>query len=98
MRAPVSLLAALAMLPSAAAQTMCPSTPIFATCEVAFELTGADAAAHPAPYRDVELRIEFRSPRAKTFAIPAFWTGGNSLRVRFTPNEVGSWVGHVTSN
>ena len=42
--------------------------------------------------------MEFRSPRSRTFAIPAFWDGGNVLRVRFTPNEVGNWAGHVTSN
>src|SRR5262249_44988266 len=42
--------------------------------------------------------IEFRSPRSRTFAIPAFWDGGNTLRVRFTPNETGNWIGHVTSN
>jgi len=61
-------------------------------------LTGADAAAHPKPYRDVELQMEFRSPRARTFAIPAFWDGGETLRIRFTPNEVGNWTAHVTSN
>lgn len=83
-------------LPSALAQTACPPTAIFSTCELAFELT--DPAAHKAPYRDVELRIEFRSPRGRTFAIPAFWDGGSTLRLRFTPNEVGNWVGHVTSN
>src|SRR5579863_10128745 len=88
----------LAMLPDALAQTNCPSTPIFSTCEITFELSGSDVTAHPAPYLDVELRVEFRSPRARTFAIPAFWDGGATLRVRFTPNEVGNWLGHVTSN
>lgn len=82
----------------ASAQTTCPSTPIFSTCEITFELTGADAAAHPAPYRDVDLRVEFRSPRARTFAIPGFWDGGTTLRVRFMPNEAGSWAGRVISN
>jgi len=72
--------------------------PIFSPCEITFELTGADSAAHPAPYRDVELRVEFRSPRARTFAIPGFWDGGATLRVRFTPNETGNWAGRVISN
>jgi hypothetical protein len=98
MRASWFYLAWLAVSPVALGQTVCQSTPIFSTCEISFELAGADAAAHPAPYRDVELRVEFRSPRARTFAIPAFWDGGNLLRLRFTPNEVGNWVGHVTSN
>src|SRR5579859_5398771 len=98
MRVFVLLLAWGAILPVALAQANCQSTPIFSTCEMTFELTGADAAAHPAPYRDVELRVEFRSPRARTFAIPAFWDGGHMLRLRFTPNEAGKWIGHVTSN
>src|SRR5580704_5907466 len=88
----------IALAPLAFAQTTCPSTPIFSTCEITFELTGADAAAHPAPYRDVDLRVEFRSPRARTFAIPGFWDGGSTLRVRFMPNETGSWAGRVISN
>jgi hypothetical protein len=88
----------IALAPLAVAQTVCPSTPIFSTCEIAFELSGADAAGHPAPYRDVDLRVEFRSPRARTFAIPGFWDGGSTLRVRFMPNETGNWVGRVISN
>ena len=64
--------ASLAILPAAWAQTVCPSTPIFSTCEITFELTGADATAHPTPYRDVELRVEFRRRARRTFAIPAF--------------------------
>ena len=98
MRALLLCLASLAVLPVALAQTVCQSTPIFSICEITFELSGADATAHPAPYRDVDLRVEFRSPRAHTFAIPAFWDGGNMLRVRFTPNEVGNWAGRAISN
>jgi hypothetical protein len=61
-------------------------------------MTGMDAVSHPVSYRDVDLHMEFRSPRARTFAIPAFWDGGKTLRVRFTPNETGSWAGRVVSN
>jgi hypothetical protein len=88
----------IALAPWALAQTVCPSTPIFSTCEITFELSGPDATAHPAPYRDVDLRVEFRSPRARTFAVPGFWDGGSTLRVRFMPNETGKWIGRVISN
>src|SRR4051812_30162705 len=98
MRVVCPFLVSFACLSSAIAQTTCPSTPVFSTCEMTFELSGADASAHPAPYRDVELRVEFRSTRGRTFAIPAFWDGGTMLRLRFTPNELGNWAGHVTSN
>ena len=42
--------------------------------------------------------MEFRSPRGRTFGIPAFWDGGETLRVRFSPNETGNWVGRIVSN
>ena len=63
-----------------------------------FELSGPDAAAHPNPYLSVQLRIEFRSPRLHTFAMPAFWDGGGRMVVRFSPTEAGKWDYHVTSN
>ncbi len=63
-----------------------------------FELSDADAAAHPNPYLTVELKIEFRSPRHRTLSVPAFWDGGRRLVVRFSPTEGGEWDYHVTSN
>jgi hypothetical protein len=98
MRILAPLLALAAIAPPLSAQTMCGATPLFSNCEITFELAGPDAAAHPKPYRDVELQIEFRSPRNRTFAIPAFWDGGQTLRIRFTPNETGAWSAHITSN
>src|SRR5262249_4584285 len=64
----------------------------------AFELTNQDSALHAAPYVTVDLRIEFRSPRRRTYAMPAFWDGGRRLVVRFSPTESGQWDYHVTSN
>jgi hypothetical protein len=63
-----------------------------------FELTAEEAARHPDPYRDVDLRVEFRSPRFRTMPMPAFWDGGNKMVVRFAPVEAGEWSYHVTSN
>jgi uncharacterized protein DUF5060/uncharacterized protein DUF4038 len=82
----------------AAATGGCDKTAIYVPCELVFELTAKDAAAHPNPYVTVDLRVEFRSPRRRTYAMPAFWDGGRRLIVRFAPNEVGQWDYHVTSN
>jgi hypothetical protein len=80
------------------AQTPCSNTPAYSTCELVFDLSDQDAAAHPAPYVNVDLKAEFRSPRFRTFLQPAFWDGGRRLVIRFTPTEPGDWQYRVTSN
>ena len=81
-----------------AAQTPCDQTPAYTSCEMVFELSAADAAAHSDPYVNVDLKAEFRSPHQKTFLQPAFWDGGNKLIIRFTPTEEGPWDYRLTSN
>lgn len=88
----------LAAAASLAAQPACPPTPTYAPCELVFELSEQEAAAHPNPYWSVSLEVEFRSPRYRTFRLPAFWDGGRRLVVRFTPIDPGEWVFRVTSN
>jgi len=83
---------------SAHAQTECPSTPAFSPCEIVFELSQADFAAHANPYQSVDLKAEFRSPRHHTFLLPAYWDGGQRMVIRFTPTEAGNWDFRVTSN
>lgn len=80
------------------AQTVCGPTPAYSPCEVVFELSEADSAAHPNPYKTVELRAEFRSPRHRTFLMPGFWDGGRRMVIRFSPTEAGAWDFRVTSN
>src|SRR6185295_19198706 len=76
----------------------CANTPAYATCELVFELSEQAAAAHPQPYRTVEMKAEFRSPRHRTLAMPAYWDGGRRMVVRFSPTEPGDWDYRVTSN
>ena len=83
---------------SLAAQPACPPTPAYSPCELVFELNEQEAAAHPNPFLTVSLEVEFRSPRYRTFRMPAFWDGGRRLVVRFTPIDPGEWVFRVTSN
>jgi hypothetical protein len=84
--------------PGLRAQTGCNLTPAYSTCEMVFELNGAEAAAHPHPYSSVELKMEFRSPQRRTYALPGYWDGGNRMVVRFAPTEEGQWDYLVNSN
>jgi hypothetical protein len=81
-----------------AAQQPCQNTPAYSPCDIVFDLSGQDAAAHANPYLTVELKAEFRSPKHRTFLAPAFWDGGQKMVIRFTPTEPGDWDYHVTSN
>ncbi|HKA02179.1 MAG TPA: DUF5060 domain-containing protein [Candidatus Solibacter sp.] len=76
------------------AQSPCSNIPTYSTCELVFELP----AGHSDPYKTVELKAEFRSPRHRTFAMPGFWPGGNRMVIRFAPTEAGDWDYRVTSN
>src|SRR3954465_974846 len=93
-------LAVLAMLPALAlrAQTPCANVPAYTTCDIVFELSEKAAAAHPDPYKTVDLKAEFRSPRHRTMAMPAFWDGGRRMIIRFAPTEAAEWDYSLTSN
>jgi len=82
----------------ASAQAGCDNTPAYKTCELVFELGEADAVSHSDPYVNVDLKAEFRSPRHRTFLLPAYWDGGRRMVIRFTPTEAGSWDYRLTSN
>ena len=71
----------------------CDGTPAYKPCELTFEVS---AAANP--YTSVQLEAEFKSPKFKTFLMPAFWAGGNRMIVRFTPTESGQWDYRLTSS
>ncbi len=86
------------LLIPAFAQTPCDNTPAYSPCEFTFDLSGAEAAAHPDPYKDVEFEAEIRSPQFHTFLVPAFWDGGHKLILRFAPTESGQWIYKITSN
>ena len=92
------LLAAIAFIAVASAQTPCPPTPAYSPCDLVFELNDAEAAADPNPYTTVTLQAEFRSPRHRTFLMPGFWDGGRRLVIRFTPTDAGDWDYRVTSS
>ncbi|MBV9303698.1 MAG: DUF5060 domain-containing protein [Acidobacteriaceae bacterium] len=69
----------------------------FSPCELSFDWHEGELSPTASPYRDELLNIEFRSPRATTYLMRAFWDGGHTLRVRFSPTEPGAWTYHVSS-
>src|SRR5437879_2011950 len=46
---------------------------------------------------DLDLIVEFTSPSGKARNIRGFWDGGPTWRVRFSPDETGSWKYHTRS-
>ena len=76
----------------------CDGTPAYSPCELTFDLSAADLAAHPNPYVSLKLQAEFKSPQFHTYAMPAFWDGGRKMIVRFSPTEAGPWTYRTTSN
>src|SRR5215471_1954778 len=76
------------------AQSPCTNTPAYSSCDLVFELPAGQAD----PYKTVELKAEFRSPRHRTIAMPAFWDGAGRMIIRFSPTEAGDWDYRVTSN
>jgi hypothetical protein len=92
------ILFALALNAQPAQPAACDNTPAWSPCEIGFELSAADAAAHANPYNSVELRADFRSPQMRSISLPAYWDGGNRLVFRFAPQMSGQWQYHLTSN
>jgi hypothetical protein len=80
------------------AQAPCANTPAYSPCEMVFDLPDQAAAAHPDPYTTVDLRAEFRSPRHRTYMLPAYWDGGRRMVIRFSPTEAGDWDYRLSSN
>src|SRR5579871_5573628 len=76
----------------------CANIQTYTPCELVFELSDQDAAAHPNPYLTVDMKVEFKSPRIRTYAVPVYWDGGRRMVARFSPTEAGDWEYHVAGN
>ena len=67
-------------------------------CEINFEWHDGELPAGTSPYTSDLLNVQFRSPGHVTYLMHAFWDGGHSLKVRFSPTEPGQWTYLVTSS
>jgi hypothetical protein len=50
------------------------------------------------PIRDVTVTVEFIGPRRQIVEAAAFWDGGRTWKVRFSPDEAGTWRYEVRSS
>jgi Domain of unknown function (DUF5060)/Putative collagen-binding domain of a collagenase len=73
------------------AQTVCPPTPQYSTCDMVFDIPSAKGD------QPIDLQAEFRSPKQTTALVRAFWDGGTRWIIRFTPAEAGGYVYRLTS-
>jgi len=62
-----------------------------------FELSLTSITTYTNPYVDVSVTATFVGP-SDTKTIPAFWDGGKTWRVRFSPDAVGSWSYSTSSS
>ena len=87
----VRIFAVLGLSVCACAQTVCPPTPQFSTCDLVFDIPSAKGD------QPIDLQAEFRSPRQNTGAVRAFWDGGTRWVIRYTPAESGTYAWRLTS-
>ena len=93
------LILLLTSLPSLAASlpSCSSSARTFSLCELDFDWRDGELPAGLSAYKDELLTVEFRSPHADTYLIRAFWDGGQTLRIRFSPLQAGTWTYRITS-
>ena len=58
---------------------------------VMHEIAFTGQAVYADPFGDVTLDVTFTGPDGAEMAMPAFWDGGGTWKVRFAPVEVGQW-------
>ncbi len=93
---PSAALAFLVLVPSVLPAAPVPCTggaKSFLPCELTYNYKPSGVS----PFREELLSVEFRSPRATTYLLRAFGSDTNTLRVRFTPTEAGTWTYRVSS-
>lgn len=61
-----------------------------------FEEQFASQMDHLNPVQDQKMTVTFMSPSGTRHLVNAFWDGGKTWRVRFSPSELGTW--HYSSS
>ncbi|MFB3920900.1 MAG: DUF4038 domain-containing protein [Terriglobia bacterium] len=63
-----------------------------------FETQFASSSEYANPIQDVQVDVVFTSPTAKVQEVMAFWDGGKTWKVRFSPDEIGRWTYRTRSS
>lgn len=66
---------------------MCVLVPLYGRFEQSFSST----LHYSNPLQQNRLHVTFTSPSGKTHMVNGFWDGGSTWRVRFSPDEIGTW-------
>ena len=56
-----------------------------------FETALTNTIVHADPYRDVTLNVTYTRPDASTVSFWGFYDGGSTWRMRFMPDQLGTW-------
>ncbi len=102
MRISTFLLVFLVLLSSCNTGTVSGDQTIWSKLSIDFVGPETSERAHPNPFTDYRLDVEFTSPSGEIFKVPGFYAAsvntaetsdsiGNIWRVNFTPGEVGDW-------
>src|SRR5262245_53511378 len=73
------------------APTTVPAATLVAKWE-RFEASFKSSVAYTNPVQQTDLAVLFVSPLGETNVVPAFWDGGKTWRVRFSPARLGRWT------
>jgi hypothetical protein len=57
-----------------------------------FEREFRSSVSYQNPLNEVNVAVVFTSPSGQSVTVDAFWDGGRSWKVRFSPKEVGKWL------
>lgn len=63
-----------------------------------FEAQFTSAADYPNAVQDLQVVVDFRSPSGEIHTTAAFWDGGRTWKVRFSPEETGAWTYRTRSS
>jgi hypothetical protein len=56
-----------------------------------FEKSFNSSVTYRNPFQEVTFKVEFTSPTGENRTVEGFWDGEKIWRVRFAPNEIGTW-------
>src|SRR5947209_16961717 len=63
-----------------------------------FEQTLTSAHEYANPLKDVEITVEFSGPGNIKDEVRAFWDGGRAWKVRYTPEDTGTYTWKAKSS
>lgn len=92
------LTATLILAAPAFAVKPCSSATTYSPCDIVLEISPASLQKAAAPYRQLSVSAQFRSPEYKTYLVPAFWDGGYRMILRVGPSVAGEWTYKLTGD